>query len=164
MISFTTRYFCGQRLDVRMLFDMVFSLSARGFQLIIYWNSWSLLDICFSIYIYFLTRSSVDYLFIITQVNNFLFVLWFCINQTPTYPAVASYCWKILSMWFIILIYFLAASSHSFNLTNILMAYVIIVITFQKYSNSPLLLDVVELSNLLTILKLGEAMWLAFAN
>lgn len=38
------------------------------------------------------------------------------------------------------------------------MAYVIIVITFQKYSNSPLLLDVVELSNLLTILKLGEAM------
>ena len=39
MVSSTTKYFCDQRIHIRMLFEMVFSLSVGGFQLIISWST-----------------------------------------------------------------------------------------------------------------------------
>lgn len=39
MVSFTTKYFYDQRIHIRMLFEMVFSLSVGGFQLIISWST-----------------------------------------------------------------------------------------------------------------------------
>lgn len=61
MVSFTTKYFCDQRIHVRMLFEMAFSLSVRGFQLIISWSTWPLIDTCFWIHSSVLTRSWADY-------------------------------------------------------------------------------------------------------
>lgn len=87
--------------------------------------------------------------FITTQVNNFLLVLWLWVNQTLRFPAIASFCWKkkkrVSVFCFVILSYFLAASSHSFNWQIFLMAYVILVTTLQKYSDILLLLGVTEL-------------------
>ena len=39
MVSFTTKYFCDQRIHIRMLFEMVFSLSVGAFKLIISWST-----------------------------------------------------------------------------------------------------------------------------